>query len=66
MSPLIAVVVSALERAAVLVDRGAKPGAALRQVATELAEYEENHYGHQMPTRPFEIGGPAPMERRPL
>lgn len=53
MSPAISPVVSALERAAVLIEKGTAPGKALRQVAAELVEYADTHAATMIPARSF-------------
>lgn len=53
MSPAISPVVSALERAAVLIEKGAQPAKALRQVAQELSEYADAHAATVIPARSF-------------
>ena len=59
MSPALSPLVSALERAAELIESGAKPAAALRQVAQDLVDYENAHVGHQIPPRAFKLGDGA-------
>lgn len=53
MSPALTPLVSALERAATLIEKGAPPAKALRQVAKELEEFETSHAGTQIPPRVF-------------
>jgi hypothetical protein len=56
VSPVISVVCSALERAAVLVERGVAPAKALRQASAELQEYGAQHAAERIPERVFELG----------
>jgi hypothetical protein len=53
MSPALTPLVSALERAATLIEKGTPPGKALRQVAKELEDYEKGMSGHLIPHFPF-------------
>ncbi len=63
MSPAISPLVSALGRAAALIDNGLKPAAALRQVAAELITYETDHMGQAIPDRVIELGGNRKLMR---
>lgn len=56
MSPALTPLVSALERAAGLIEKGMTPAKALRQVAAELDEYASVHSTEQIPSRPFPLG----------
>lgn len=56
MSPALTPLVSALERAAVLIEKGTSPAKALRQVAHELQDYADKHAQVRIPEKPFELG----------
>lgn len=56
MSPALTPLVSALERAAALIEKGMPPAKAMRQVVAEIEEYEAAHIGGQIPSRPFQLG----------
>lgn len=53
MSPAITPLVSALERAAALIEKGQPPAKALRQVAQEMTDYAEGHANVAIPQRSF-------------
>lgn len=57
MSPAFTPVISALERAATLIEKGVQPAKALRQVAQELTDYAESKASyaptHMIPSRSF-------------
>lgn len=63
MSPAISPVVSALERAAVLIEKGVSPGKALRQVAQELGDYADAHAASMIPARSFSAQLGEPQRR---
>lgn len=63
MSHALTPLVSALERAAYLIEAGAKPAQALRQVVRELTAYETDHSGTGIPPHPFKLGEERRIER---
>lgn len=56
MSPALTPLVSALERAAALIEKGMGPAKALKQVAAELEDYADKHAQVRIPEKPFELG----------
>ena len=63
MSPALTPLVSVLERAATLIEKGTPPAKALRQVARELEEYERVKAGSPIPYHPFTESLGVPMRR---
>jgi hypothetical protein len=55
VSPALSPLCSALERAAQLIEKGASPAKALRQVSAELQDYADRHPTQQIPGRVFDF-----------
>lgn len=53
MSPITAVLSTALERTADLIEKGTSPAKALRQEVRDLEEYEKSHSSERIPDRRF-------------